>query len=113
MDAQADLSLRWAHSHVVGFVMRRLISVLKQVHYRNKCIKICSSSHNKGPKMEAMKHREELGKLLVDQDKSSMASGDSGVYESDQEEEDAIELLGNLYHKSFCGLLDFVLGRKC
>lgn len=52
-----------------------------------------SSSHNKGPKMEAMKHREELGKLLVDQDKSSMASGDSGVYESDQEEEDAIELL--------------------
>ena len=24
LDAQADLSLRWAHSHVVGFVMRRL-----------------------------------------------------------------------------------------
>ena len=24
-DAQADLSLRWAHSHSVGFVMRRLI----------------------------------------------------------------------------------------
>ena len=24
-DAQADLSLRWAHSHFVGFVMRRLI----------------------------------------------------------------------------------------
>ena len=24
-DAQADLSLRWAHSHIVGFVMRRLI----------------------------------------------------------------------------------------
>ena len=23
-DAQADLSLRWAHSHLVGFVMRRL-----------------------------------------------------------------------------------------
>ena len=23
-DAQADLSLRWAHSHIVGFVMRRL-----------------------------------------------------------------------------------------
>ena len=22
---QADLSLRWAHSHIVGFVMRRLI----------------------------------------------------------------------------------------
>ena len=29
-DAQADRSLRWAHSHFVGFVMRRLIfSVLK------------------------------------------------------------------------------------
>ena len=24
-DAQIDLSLRWAHSHFVGFVMRRLI----------------------------------------------------------------------------------------
>ena len=24
-DAQADLSLRWAHTHFVGFVMRRLI----------------------------------------------------------------------------------------
>ena len=28
-DAQADLSLRWAHSHFVGFVMKWLISVLK------------------------------------------------------------------------------------
>ena len=26
-DAQADLSLRWAHSHIVGFVTRRLIYV--------------------------------------------------------------------------------------
>ena len=25
VDAQADLSLCWAHSHFVGFVMRRLI----------------------------------------------------------------------------------------
>ena len=25
-DAQADLSLRWAHSHFVGFVMSRLVS---------------------------------------------------------------------------------------
>ena len=25
VDAQADLSLRWAHSHIVGFVMSRLI----------------------------------------------------------------------------------------
>ena len=27
-DTQADLSFRWAHSHFVGFVMRRLISVV-------------------------------------------------------------------------------------
>ena len=33
-DAQADLSLRWAHSHFVGFVMRRLIWVA--VRSRNK-----------------------------------------------------------------------------
>ena len=26
-DTQADLSLRWAHSHFVGFVMRRLIFI--------------------------------------------------------------------------------------
>ena len=31
MDAQADLSLRWAHSHFVGFVMSRLKSVF-QLH---------------------------------------------------------------------------------
>ena len=29
-DAQADLSLRWAHSHFVGFVMSRLICFLPQ-----------------------------------------------------------------------------------
>ena len=27
-DAQADLSLRWAHSHFVGFVTRRLITIV-------------------------------------------------------------------------------------
>ena len=26
MDAKADLSLRWAHTHFVGFVMSRLIN---------------------------------------------------------------------------------------
>ena len=25
MDAQADLSLRWAHTHFIGFIMRRFI----------------------------------------------------------------------------------------
>ena len=28
-DAQADLSLRWAHTHFVGFVMSRLICLLE------------------------------------------------------------------------------------
>ena len=28
-DAQADLSLRWVHSHFVGFVMRRLIKCFR------------------------------------------------------------------------------------
>ena len=32
MAAQADLSLRWAHSHFVGFVMSRLIS--NQINFR-------------------------------------------------------------------------------
>ena len=27
-DAQADLSLHWVHTHFVGFVMSRLISIL-------------------------------------------------------------------------------------
>ena len=31
-NAQTDLSLRWAHSHFVGFVMRRLILQLHQDH---------------------------------------------------------------------------------
>ena len=30
-DAQADLSLRWAHSHFVGFVMRQLIFVVYNI----------------------------------------------------------------------------------
>ena len=55
---------------------------------------VFSSSHKKGHKMDSIKHREELGKLLTDTDKSSTASGDSGMYESDENEDDAIELLG-------------------
>ena len=43
-DAQADLSLHWAHSHIVGFVMRRLISILKciQCSMGNINGRICS-----------------------------------------------------------------------
>ena len=32
-DAQADLSLCWAHSHIVGFVMRRLICIDRDFDY--------------------------------------------------------------------------------
>ena len=35
MDAQADLSLRWAHSHIVGFVISRLIFNEETFHYQN------------------------------------------------------------------------------
>ena len=34
-DAQADLSLRWAHAHFVGFVMSRLISMFSDI---NECL---------------------------------------------------------------------------
>ena len=35
VDAQADLSCRWAHTHFVGFVMRRLTTKLVTAEYRN------------------------------------------------------------------------------
>ena len=36
-DAQADLSLHWAHSHIVGFFMRRLISIFPEdLHHTGK-----------------------------------------------------------------------------
>ena len=34
-DSQADLSLRWAHTHFVGFLMLRLIWVKLHVGYKN------------------------------------------------------------------------------
>ena len=34
-DAQADLNLRWAHTHFVGFVMRRLKYSLARLHSEN------------------------------------------------------------------------------
>ena len=37
-DAQADLSLRWVHTHFVGFVMKRLICY-------DKNLKIASKMH--------------------------------------------------------------------
>ena len=33
-DAQADLSVRWAHSHFVGFVMRRLSCLVDVIRFR-------------------------------------------------------------------------------
>ena len=39
-DAQADLSLRWAHTHFVGFVMSRLISKLHQKQWLGIGLKV-------------------------------------------------------------------------
>ena len=43
MDAHSDLSLRWAHSHFVGFVMRRLKILYITKMYRKRIIKITLS----------------------------------------------------------------------
>ena len=45
-DAQADLSLRWAHSHFVGFVMSRLISISSEY------------SKDHGPRQSCRQHRQ-------------------------------------------------------
>ena len=37
-DAQADPSLRWAHSHFLGFVMRRLIFFCRNWRYEKFCV---------------------------------------------------------------------------
>ena len=42
-DAQADLNLRWAHSHFIDFVMRRLIYVLVYRIWGSLCQHIKSS----------------------------------------------------------------------
>ena len=36
--AQADLSLRWAHTHFLGFVTRRLINVAKAMETESRCL---------------------------------------------------------------------------
>ena len=43
-DAQADLSLCWAHSHFVGFVMRRLMYVLSMIIHCQYVPLLCMSS---------------------------------------------------------------------
>ena len=45
-DAQADLSLRWAHSHIVGFVMSRLI-LLKQGEVYNSLKNWCNNAFHR------------------------------------------------------------------
>ena len=47
-DAQADLSLRWAHSLIVGFVMRRLINSFRYLSiFVNSCIIRTALQHDK------------------------------------------------------------------
>ena len=45
MDAQADLSLRWAHSHIVGFVVRRLIFSMNFNFFVTAAIMFAFSDH--------------------------------------------------------------------
>ena len=58
-DAQADLSLRWAHIHFVGFVMRRLICLSNPASTAGPCPPICQSSRMPPPPpptLEATQH---------------------------------------------------------
>ena len=41
-DAQADLSLRWAHSHIVGFVVRRLIIMYPVISLIFTIMRLCA-----------------------------------------------------------------------
>ena len=50
-DAQADLSLRWAHSYIVGFVMSRLLCVL---YRRNITPMVCKSYFQRSCLVEDM-----------------------------------------------------------
>ena len=47
MDAQADLNLRWEHSHFVGFVMRRLIIITLFYLTRTRICQYCFK-HGRG-----------------------------------------------------------------
>ena len=50
-DAKADLSLRWAHPHFLGFVMRRLIYWCQIRHQNQKCLLVTrpNDNHSSGP----------------------------------------------------------------
>ena len=43
-DAQADLSLRWAHSHIVGFVMSRLMCEPTRITELCQCASVRSKT---------------------------------------------------------------------
>ena len=83
MDAQADLSLCWAHTHFVGFVMSRLISVLKlrssvrKLNYLRGKI-VCSLSFPCSPIFISQKRK----KLNKTQSSVSLLSGQHFMYEN-------------------------------
>ena len=52
-DAQADLSLRWAHTHLVGFVMSRLILFI--FFYFFRLDDALSKSDNKNQKRDPLR----------------------------------------------------------
>ena len=53
-DAQADLSLRWVHSHFVGFVMRRLLYYYSKTEFwysregHCECLVYCIHDYDRG-----------------------------------------------------------------
>ena len=61
-DAQADLSLRWAHSHFVGFVMRRLIYAWNHVDHCD----IQLVNNNREFRSWNRKSNEDMWKLCMD-----------------------------------------------
>ena len=55
-DAQAELNLRWAHTHFVGFVTRRLkfgrVTLTKLIFLPNAAAQVCDNYHLEGKEVE-------------------------------------------------------------
>ena len=73
VDAQADLRLRWVHSHFVGFVVR-LVICLVYLHWQPLCwllvyigrFAVCLSEGQWGSKQGDQTQARELGKWLAE-----------------------------------------------
>ena len=65
MDDQADLSLRWAHSHFVGFVMLRLIFFTKFPELRVLFFSSASFYFDVETRLEGSVRPEKIGRVIV------------------------------------------------